>query len=566
MAFDLVVRGGTVVDGSGRPRFRADVGVVDGRIARIGRIKDRGTEEIDAEGHLVTPGFIDGHTHFDAQVFWDGLGTCASWHGVTSVVMGNCGFTLAPCREAEKDLVLRCLERAEDIARSAMIEGIPEWSWETYPQYLEALDRLPKGINYAGYVGHSAVRTYVMGERAFEEPATDDDLTAMRREVEAALRAGAIGFSTSRSTSHLMMDDRPVASRAAEWDEVRALVGVMGDLSSGVFELSNHSYSELDQRRAYQEQLRDLAVESGRTVMFIVGDDPRYPGEAAQYFALLDETAERGGRMLACVSPREFLSTVGFKVNLPFDKLATWKELRSRSLAEQGAALADPELRRRLVDEALHGEYAKPHGPETRAPVYDAVRVWNKPLGPYQTVGEIAAQRGVTPVDVMIDLSLESDFEQLFAQPIANWDLDVAFDLMSNPRTVVAASDSGAHVSQIVEASIPTWLLAYWVRERQQLTWEQAVRMLTFEPASVWGFGDRGLVREGLAADLVVFDPETVGPGVPTSAADLPGGAKRLKQYGTGIRATVVNGQTLMRDNEHTGAFPGQVLRGSAAR
>ena len=208
MAYDLVIRNGTVVDGTGGPRFRADVGVVGDRIATLGRIRERGSREIDAEGRFVAPGFVDGHTHMDAQVFWDPLGTCSCWHGVTTVVMGNCGFTLAPCREDEKDLAMRSLERAEDIARDAMLEGIT-WQWETYADYLDALDRTPKGINYSGYIGHSALRTYVMGERAFDGTATDDDLSAMRREVESALRAGAIGFSTSRSPNHETADDRP---------------------------------------------------------------------------------------------------------------------------------------------------------------------------------------------------------------------------------------------------------------------------------------------------------------------------------------------------------------------
>ena len=219
MTLDLVIRGGTVVDGTGMPRYRADVGVSDGTIVSIGRITERGAEEIDAEGKVVAPGFIDGHTHFDAQVCWDPLGTSSSYHGVTSVIMGNCGFTIAPCREAEMDLALRSLERAEDMSRAAMLAGI-QWRWETFADYFDELDRLPKGINYAGYIGHSALRTYVMGERAYDGPAGDDDIAAMTRELEAALAAGAIGFSTSRSQSHATADDRPVASRMADWREV----------------------------------------------------------------------------------------------------------------------------------------------------------------------------------------------------------------------------------------------------------------------------------------------------------------------------------------------------------
>ena len=237
MQYDLIIRNGTVIDGSGLPRFRADVGIVHGKIAAIGKIRERAKEVIDAEGHVVAPGFIDGHTHMDAQVFWDPLGTCSCWHGITSVVMGNCGFSLAPCSEKDKLLVMRNLERAEDISPDAMEAGI-KWSWTTYPEYLDAVDRLPKGINYSAYIGHSGLRTYVMGERAFTDPATPEDLEAMTREVRDAIRAGAMGFTTSRTRNHQTPDGQPVASRLATWDEVRHLVGVMGEMGAGVFEIA----------------------------------------------------------------------------------------------------------------------------------------------------------------------------------------------------------------------------------------------------------------------------------------------------------------------------------------
>ncbi|MCZ6848151.1 MAG: amidohydrolase family protein, partial [Alphaproteobacteria bacterium] len=226
MDYDLLIRNGTIVDGSGLPRFQADIGVADGRIAEIGNLSGPAGEVIDAEGHVVAPGFIDAHTHMDAQVFWDPLGTCSCWHGVTSVMMGNCGFSLAPCAEQNKHMVMRNLERAEDISPEAMEAGIEDWSWETFPEYLDAVEAVPKGINYGAYLGHSALRTYVMGERAFEEAAGDDDLCAMKRVLADGLRAGAMGFSTSRSTNHRTADDKPVASRLATWDEVKELVGI----------------------------------------------------------------------------------------------------------------------------------------------------------------------------------------------------------------------------------------------------------------------------------------------------------------------------------------------------
>ena len=403
MAYDLVIRNGTVVDGTGGPSFRADVGVVGDRIAVLGRIRERGSRDIDAEGRFVAPGFVDGHTHMDAQIFWDPLGTCSCWHGVTTVVMGNCGFTLAPCREDEKDLAMRSLERAEDIARDAMLEGIT-WQWETYADYLDALDRTPKGINYSGYIGHSALRTYVMGEHAFDGTATDDDLSAMRREVESALRAGAIGFSTSRSPNHETADDRPVASRLASWAEVQSLVGVMTDLGTGVFELAQEQPGDPDGRADYARRITDLAVESGRPVTYVVGSSAAAPDAWKDALALLDDIAAKGGRVTGQVHSREFLSIIGFKVNLPFDRLPGWRELRARPLAEQRAALTDPVRRAALVAEAREGRYGAAIGAEVRPPQYDAIRVLDSAVGPHRTVAEIAAERDADPVDVMIDL------------------------------------------------------------------------------------------------------------------------------------------------------------------
>ena len=273
MAYDLVIRNGTVLDGTGAPRFRADVGVIGDRIATLGRIRESGAREVDAEGRFVTPGFVDGHTHMDAQVFWDPLGTCSCWHGVTTVVMGNCGFTLAPCRETEKDLAMRSLERAEDIARDAMLEGIT-WQWETYADYLDALDRTPKGINYSGYIGHSALRTYVMGERAFEQTASDDDLAAMRREVDTALRAGAIGFSTSRSPNHETADDRPVASRLASWDEVRVARGRDGRPRGRRLRVRAGATERTRRPHRLRARITALAVDSGRPLTYVIGSSP----------------------------------------------------------------------------------------------------------------------------------------------------------------------------------------------------------------------------------------------------------------------------------------------------
>ena len=565
MSYDVVVRGGTVVDGSGLPGYRADVGIADGRIARIGIIRDRAREVIDARDLVVAPGFIDGHTHMDAQVAWDPLGTCSCWHGVTTVVMGNCGFTLAPCRPDERHLVVRNLERAEDIPAEAMQAGI-DWTWETYAQYLDAVERWPKGINYAGYVGHSALRTYAMGERAFTDPATADDLARMKRELADALAAGAVGFTTSRTRNHETTDRRPVASRVATWDEVRELVRVMGDLGAGIFEIAGEDTGrDPDRLDDYLRRLRDLAVETGVPVTWGMFSSRMAPEVWRRYFDLLDETARAGGRMFAQVHSRALSVLLSFETRLPFDRLPEWRELRRRPLDEQRQALRDPEVRRRLVAAANTAEYGRTVGADTRRPDYEWLFLMEHPSGPHRSVAELARERGVDPVEAMIQLAVERDLRCFFVQPLFNENLDHVLEMMRHPRSVVTFSDSGAHVSQIMDSSLQTHVLAYWVRQRGALTLEEGVRMLTMEPASAWGLHDRGLLREGLAADVVVFDPDRVAPLMPEVVNDLPAGARRLRQKATGFRASIVNGQVVLRDGEHTGALSGRLLRGPLA-
>ena len=567
MAYDLVIRDGTVVDGSGLARYRADVGVRHGRIATVGRIREQGRREIDAEGHVVTPGFIDGHTHMDAQILWDPLGTCSCWHGVTSVVMGNCGFTLAPAKADQRHLVVRNLERAEDISADAMKAAI-EWSWETFPEYLDTLERLPKGINYAANIGHSALRTWAMGERAFEQEADADDLALMARQLRDALRAGAIGFSTSRTNNHETSDDRPVASRLASWDEIRALVNVMGETGTGMFEIAQEPAARAKdpaERAEFFDRMRDLAVESGVPFTFGVLSTTRSGDDWRGQLELIDSAAARGGRMYGQSHAREFSVLLSFKTRMPFDVLPEWQEVRALPLAEQARALRDPALRAKLVDAAHHGNYGRAIGAEARKPDFDWIRILDQPVPPNPTVAEVAAQRGVDPVELMINLALDSDFDQFFVQIIANRDPDHLLEIMRHPRTIVTFSDSGAHVSQIMDSSIQTHLLSHWVRDRQALSLEEAVRMITLEPATAWNLADRGLVREGMVADLNVIDAERVRPAMPTVAEDLPAGAKRLKQGAEGIRATIVSGEVLLEDGEHTGALPGRLLRGPGA-
>ncbi|MBV1876954.1 MAG: amidohydrolase family protein [Pseudomonadales bacterium] len=569
MTYDIVIKNGTVIDGTGSTRFSADIGIVDGKIKTVGKIDADAKEIIDASGQIVSPGFIDGHTHMDAQVSWDPLGTCSVWHGITTVVMGNCGFSLAPCAVEDKLMVMRNLERAEDIAPEAMEAGI-DWTWTTFPEYLESVENLPKGINYSAYIGHSALRTYTMGERAFTDTATAEDLAAMKKELTDSINAGAMGFSTSRTRNHQTPDGDPVASRLATWDEVRELVGVMGELGAGIFEIAGEDTPRAPEaQREYHERLKDLAVDTGVPVTWGMFSSRRAPEIWPPYFDLLNETAEAGGTMFAQVHSRALNSLMSFETTMPFDKFPVWKELRAKPLAEQKKLLRDPEMRTKLIESANAGNPNAPRavGVEaSRKPAYKWLAVMDTIDGDHPSVHDLAEERGCDPVEVIIDEALKHDFKVFFRQPIANEDQDHVLEMMKHPRSVVTFSDSGAHVSQIMDSSLQTHVLAHWVREKGELDLETAVNMLTKQPAEAWGFKDRGQIKEGLAADIIIFDPDTIAPSMPEVKHDLPASAIRLVQKAEGISSTIVNGEVLMRNGDHTGVYPGKLLRGPLAQ
>jgi N-acyl-D-amino-acid deacylase len=565
MAYDIVIRNGTVVDGSGLGSFRSDVGIVGDRIGYVGRIREPGDREIDAEGLAVTPGFIDGHTHMDAQVFWDASGSSSCWHGVTSAVMGNCGFTLAPVHHDQRALVVRNLERAEDMDPAALAAGI-DWSFETFPQYLDAVDRLAKGINFAANIGHSALRTWAMGERAFVEEATEADLAAMEAQLAESLRAGAIGFTTSRTEHHETSDNRPVASRLASWDEVVRLVRVMGDLGVGIFEGADAGMSspDPDVRRNSLDRMKTLAADS-RVPMTFGMVATRTSGFLLDF---LDEAAEAGARMVAQTHCRGISVLLSLRTKLPFDLLPAWHDLRELPVGEQLRLLGDPERRRPYVDAAVNADYDRwtGVGAQARPPDFEGIRVYQHGLPPNPSVADVARQRGVHPAEALIDLCVESRGYQLFIQPSRYpQDETVLLRALRHPRAVMTFSDSGAHLSQIADSSIHTHLLGYWVRDRQEFTLEEAVRMITLAPALAWGFADRGLLRPGMAADINVFDPATVGPAVPSLVDDLPAGGLRLEQRSEGFAATLVNGEITIRDGQPAGPTPGRLLRSRSA-
>jgi len=572
MSLDLLIKNGTVVDGSGLPRFRADVGVESGRIVEIGRIRAPADRTFDADGLIVAPGFIDGHTHMDAQVNWDPLGSCSCWHGVTSVVMGNCGFALAPCKPEDREWFARCLTAVEDIPTEAMMSGI-EWTWESFPEYLATVERLPKALNYGMYIGHSALRMYVMGRRGLEERANEDDLRVMAHAVGEAVRAGAMGFSTSRATTHVTPDGSPVASRIADWEEIDRLVGALAALDAGIFQIGP-DISGGEAQRAFLERLRRVALENGRPIMFGVlatrqGVDPNPWDYQTRY---MDDVVAAGGRMFGQATTRSINAVFSLKSYLPFDVLPGWQALRKLPLDEQKCRLADPEMRRRLVaeeaqmkprDSVLQGGGAATTDPRkpNYANLYPMLGVdWDDP-----SIADLARQSGKHPVEIIIDLCLEDD-NRVFVQPIVNESPADVLGILKHPRTLATFSDSGAHVCQEMGSSLQTHLLSYWVRNKQQFTLEEAIRMLTFDNASAWELPDRGLVRTGYAADLVVFDEQRIKPCLPTVEQDLPGGARRLVQKADGIAATIVNGTVAVENGQATGDFAGCVLKSRLAQ
>ena len=567
MALDLVIENGTVIDGSGGPRYRADVGVKAGRIVEIGRIRSAATERIDAEGHIVSPGFIDGHTHMDAQVAWDQLGSCSCWHGVTSVVMGNCGFALAPCQPEEREWIARCLEAVEDIPVDAMMNGI-DWTWETFPEYLDQVEQLPKAINYSAFIGHSALRMYVMGKRALSEVANEDDLRRMGAAVEEALQVGAVGLSTSRATTHITPDGSPIASRIADWSEIDYLVGTLAKRNQGIFQIGP-DVSGGEAHQTFLKRLQKVALDSGRPIMFGTlstrqGIDP-YPWQEQTRY--IDETVAAGGRMYGQTTTRPIIALFSLKSYLPFDNLPAWQALRDLPIDEQRRRFADPDIRSALVaaeatmkprDGVFQGGGAATTDP--KKPDYSnlfALRGvdWDDP-----TVEELSKQAGQHPVEVMLDLMIDNE-DQLFVQPLVNESPADVLGMLQHPRTLATFSDSGAHVCQEMGSSLQTHLLNYWVRQKQAFSLEQAVRMLTFDNASAFEFNDRGLLRPGYRADVVVFDADTIRPRLPTVETDLPGGARRLVQKADGIAATVVNGAVTFRHGASTGVYPGQLIR-----
>ncbi len=558
MAYDLVIRNGTLIDGTGTAPRRADIAVRGDRIAAVGKIDEPATRVIDADGHLVTPGFVDIHTHLDAQIWWDPIASSSCWHGVTSVVMGNCGVSFAPCRTEDRDYLAHLMESVEDVAASSIAAGMP-WKWETYGEYLRALDDLPKGINVGGLVGHCAVRYWAMGDESLaNEPANEAAIGRMREIVAEAIAGGALGFSTSRTILHRTPEGDPVPGTFATFDELMGISRALGELGRGVVEaapgIDRGTPADLEREVHW---MTEVSLATGRPVTFGLAQSRTHPDVYAQMLERIAASNARGARILAQSTTRGIGVLFGFVNRTPFDRAPSWRALRSLSLEEKLAKLRDESYRAAMVREALEDP-----------PPIDFAQIFLLPSGEARydhgredSLAAHAGRLGVSAPEAFIRLSLEHQGRALFNYPFLNPNFDAVQVLLDDPNVVIGLSDSGAHCGQIMDASLPTYFLKYWVQERGHFTIEQAIRKLTSETAELYGIRDRGVVREGAFADLNVIDFEGLRLPPPTFVHDLPGGSGRYVQQSAGYAYTIVNGQVLMEGLEETGARAGRVLR-----
>jgi N-acyl-D-aspartate/D-glutamate deacylase len=563
---DLVVRGGIVVDGTGRPPMEADV-VVDGdRIIGVGSYTGPAVREIAARGMVVTPGFVDVHTHLDAQITWDPRCAVSVEHGITSVVVGNCGVGFAPCRPRDRDYLMFLMEGVEDVPQAALRAGL-RWEWETFPEYLDALARRPLGVNVGAHVSHAPLRVYVMGERgATDAAATDQDLARLRTCVAEALRAGALGVATGRTTMHRTPAWDPVPGTFADRRELDALAGALRDARAGVFQLVPYGGGGEDAdgfAREY-EWLVPVARECGRPFSVATIQHIKYPDAWRQAVQLMDAADAEGANIRPQVAVRSVGILLGLGIAVsPLSLFPAAGELLVKPVDEIRRLLQDPALRAHLVDSMgetpgdILGGMARL---ENVFPL-DGTGVLAYDVSPDRSVVAIGRRQGKHPGQVMLDLMVAHDLQNFFLLPLYNVDLEAAAAMLTHPRSTVGLGDAGAHTSQTCDASFPTFMLAYWVREQRRMSLEHAVRKLTLDLADVWGLPGRGVIRQGAYADLNVIDLGRLDVRLPEVRHELPTGAPHLWQGATGFVATVVNGTVVMEGGVHTGALPGSVLR-----
>lgn len=567
--YDLVVRGGTVVDGNGGTPRQADVAVQGDKIVAVGQGLDRGVQEIDATGKIVTPGFVDIHTHYDGQATWDQEMAPSSWHGVTTVVMGNCGVGFAPAEPSRHEWLIGLMEGVEDIPGSALAEGM-SWNWETFPEYMDALEALPRTIDVAAQVPHGSVRAYVMGDRgARNEDPTETDIARMAAIVEDGLKAGALGFSTSRTVLHKSIEKELVPGTTATKEELLAIGAAMGRVGHGVFELSSDLVPEWDEFGWMGKLSREYGVPVTYTAL-------QSPIKAMPFDDMLKNMREenaKGANILAQVSMRATGLILGFQASLhPFTAKASWMAIADKSWAEQWAALNDPEFRARLI--------AEPNeilDPDLQIIIEMMSSAFNMlyAMGPGfnyeptadESIESLASAAGVAPAEYAYDLLLSNEGTGFIYFPLLNW-ADGNYNFLEDPLhsddCVNSLSDGGAHCGTICDAAASTYMLQHWVRDRQgrRLSLEYAVQRQCRDTARLYGLNDRGVIEPGYLADLNIIDLDAIKLGEPWVAADLPAGGKRLLQKADGYVATIKSGVVTFRNGVMQGPTPGGLIRG----
>ena len=567
---DLHIRNGFVVDGTGAPGRAADIAVSDGVITAVGDVEGTARRTVDADGALVTPGFVDIHTHFDGQVCWDKQVTPSSWHGVTTVVMGNCGVGFAPVRPGQEDWLIQLMEGVEDIPGTALNEGIT-WGWETFPEYLDVLDTMPRIMDVGTQVPHGAVRAYVMGERgAKNEPATADDIAAMADLVRDGIRAGALGFSTSRTIMHKAVDGEPVPGTFAAEDELFGIGKVLGELGTGLFELAPAGVMGEDLSAPEREVawMRRLSAAIGRPVSFALSQHNLAPDQWRDVLRLAQEANAEGADLRGQVGGRPLNLLIGFQTFHPFLGRPTYLKIAHLPLADRVAELRRPEVREAILAETspasplddVIGTRMDVLFPIGEPPDYEPA--------PERSIAAIAAREGRDPEAVLYDVMLQHDGRELVMKALLGYsygNLDDMREMILHPNAALGLSDGGAHCGAICDASIPTFMLTHWARDRDRgakLPLELVVQKQSRDTAALYGLNDRGVVAPGLRADLNVIDFDALSLALPELVHDLPGGARRLIQRADGYRSTLVAGVETMQDGEETGARPGKLVRG----
>ena len=544
----IIIRGGTVVDGTGAPGVRADVLVRDGRVVSIGDVTDVDAEVFDAIGCVVAPGFIDIHTHYDAQVFWDPALSPSCFHGVTTVVAGNCGFSIAPTRPEHRDLIARTLENVEDMDVAALAAGVP-WDFSTFPEYLRSVGALPLGLNFTAYVGHTALRLFVMGDDAYERAATAEEIERMVAVLAEALEAGAAGFATSVAPTHRGVDGKPVPSRFADRAELEALFACVGRAGRGVVEVTPGEILPV-------AEIYDLQPRMGAP--FTVTAMLATPNLSHRAWVDTNRAGwERGAQVWPQISPRPLMFAMSMAEPFTFNVNPVFAELMAQDLDARRAAYADRAWRDRALEAWNGATFMVP-----RWNTFEVAECGHDRSLEGTRIAALAEQRGVDPFDLVLDLALaEPDLALRVRSVVANDDPDEVAFLLAEPNTALGLSDAGAHVGQLCDAPQATDLLGNWVRDRGVLSIEEAVRRLTSAQAELFGLVDRGVLRAGAHADIVVFDPTTVAPGPIRRVRDFPADSERLTaDEPVGVRHVLVNGVAIRRDGNQTDASPGTLV------